>query len=382
MFPYIYTFLLTIIYIFSIPFLILLSFKKKYERSIPARFFLIKNPKFKERLIHFHSCSLGETISLKPIIENFDKVNLSVITQTGYEAAKRYKNSEVRFLPFEIFLWFWLTPQKALVVMEAELWYLLFYLSKKRGAATFLINARISDKSYSSYKKFSWLYRKIFENIDFVFAQREIDKIRLESLGAKNVEIAGNIKLANTPTVTKRYKKPNKFLIVAASTHDPEEEIIATKWVETLKGESTLVVVPRHPERFDEVDELLSHIAKREDLTYHRFSQREDFDSDIVLVDKMGELINIYAISDLVILGGSFADIGGHNPIEPAFFNKPIISGKNIYNQKESYSYVDGIIMIDPDELDNVLAKKDFHPTKIVGKADIEKIIKAIKSVV
>jgi len=382
MFAYIYTILLTIVYIFSIPFLLILSFKKKYKHSIPARFFLYKNPPFKKKLIHFHSCSLGETLSLEPIIKNFDEANLSVITQTGFEAAKRYKNCNVRFLPFEIFLWFWLTPQKALVVTEAELWYLLFYLSKKRGAYTFLINARISDKSYKNYKRFGWFYKKVFENIDFVFAQREIDKKRLKTLGAKNIEVVGNIKLANIPVVTKNYKKGKKFLIVAASTHDPEEEIIATKWIETQKKESTLVIVPRHPERFEEVDELLSFIAKREKLTYHRFSQREDFDSDIVLVDKMGELINIYKICDLVILGGSFADVGGHNPLEPAFFNKPIISGKNIYNQKESYSYVENIILTDANNLGEILRNGDFKPTKIIKEADIKKIVKAIKSVV
>lgn len=381
MFAYFYTFFLTFIYIFSIPFLFIFSFKKKYKKSIPARFFLYKNPPFKKSGVHFHSCSLGETLSLAPLIKEFKTVNLSVITNTGYEAAKKYKNADVRFLPFEIFLWFWLKPQKVLVVTEAELWYLLFFLSKKRGAKTFLINARISDKSYKNYLKFKWFYKKVFENIDFVFAQSAQDKKRLIELGAKDVEVAGNIKLAQTPKVTKNYKKPKKKMIVAASTHEPEEEIIFTSWLNSKK-DSILVVVPRHPERFDEVDELLSFRSQAEGLTYHKFSQKEDFESDVVLVDRVGELINIYAICDLVILGGSFADVGGHNPLEPAFFNKPIISGKNIYNQKESYSYVDGIEMVDADDLDEVLKQDRFNPTKIKAKADIQKIIKKIKDVV
>ena len=382
MFSFIYTAIFTIVYIFSIPFLLILLFKKKYKNSLPARFFLFKNPPFEENLIHFHSCSFGETISLEPIIKNFNKVNISVITNTGYNAAKKYKNAVVRFLPFEIFLWFWLKPQKALVVTEAELWYLLFYISKRKGAKTFLINARISDKSYKSYLKFRWFYKKIFDNIDYVFAQSDEDKKRLITLGAKNVEVTGNIKLANTPSISKSYKKPHKFLIVAASTHDPEEEIIVTAWIESGIKDSILVVVPRHPERFDEVDELLSYVAKREGLSYHRFSQREDFDADIVLVDKLGELINIYAIADLVILGGSFVSVGGHNPLEPAFFNKPIISGKYFFNQKETYSYVDGIEIIEADGLKNIFKNKKFKPTKIKGKADIKRVVKAIKDVV
>jgi len=381
MFPYIYTAILLLIYLFSIPFLILISFKKKYKRSIPARFFLYKNPPFEKNLIHFHSCSLGETISLKPIIENFQKVNLSVITGTGFEAAKKYKNADVRFLPFEIILWFWLTPQKALVVAEAELWYLLFFLSKKRGSFTFLINARVSDKSYKSYLRFRWFYKKIFENIDYVFAQTQIDKERLIQLGAKNVEVTGNIKLANTPYVTKDYEKPKRFLIVAASTHDPEEEIIFTSWLKN-RDNSILAVVPRHPERFEEVDELLSRRCKAENLRYKKFSQSNDFEADVILVDRMGELINIYKIADLVILGGSFVNSGGHNPLEPAYFGVPIISGKHIFNQKESYSYVDGIKLIEANELDEILEKKDFKPIKIVGYVDINKIVKAIKDVV
>ncbi|WP_187647870.1 lipid IV(A) 3-deoxy-D-manno-octulosonic acid transferase [Nitrosophilus labii] len=378
MFPFIYTVLLTFFYIVLIPFLLIISFKNKYKRSIPSRFFLFKNPSFKDKTIHFHSCSLGETLSLKPLIESFDKVNLSVITDTGFEAARKYSNADVRFLPFEIFLWFWLKPGRVLVVTEAELWYLLFYLSKKRGGKTFLINARISDRSYKSYLRLRWFYKKIFENIDFVFAQTETDRERLKTLGAKNVEVAGNIKLAVKPVITKSYEKPKKRVIVAASTHEPEEEIIFTAWLKNNK-DSVLVIVPRHPERFDEVDELLSSRCKAERLSYHRFSQKSSFDADVVLVDKMGELINIYTISDLVILGGSFVNVGGHNPLEPAFFNKPIISGKNIYNQKESYSYVGGIELIEADELEEVFEKKDFKPTKIVAKADIKKILKKIK---
>ncbi len=381
MFAYFYTTILTIAYLFLFPFLIFFSFKKKYKISIPARFFLYKNPPFKEKKVHFHSCSLGETLSLEPLIKEFERVNLSVITNTGFEAAKRYKNADVRFLPYEIFLWFWLRVGKVLVVTEAELWYLLFFISKKKGAKTFLINARISDKSYKNYLKFRWFYKKIFKNIDFVFAQSQKDRKRLLSLGAKNVEVVGNIKLSQTPKVTKNYKKPKKMVIIAASTHEPEEEIIFTSWLNSKKN-SVLVVVPRHPERFDEVDELLSFRCKAEGLKYHRFSKNSTFEGDVVLVDKMGELINIYAISDLVILGGSFADIGGHNPLEPAYFNKPIISGKNIYNQKESYSYVDCIEIVDANSLDEVLKKDDFKPTKIKAKVDIKKIIRKIKDVV
>ncbi len=333
-------------------------------------------------MIHFHACSLGETRALAPLVKEFPKVNISTITPTGYTMAKSFKNATVRYLPFEPLLWYWLTPQKALVVVEAELWYLLFYLSKKRGAKTYLINARISEKSFPRYKKFRWLYKKVFENIDKIFAQSPKDKEYLEALGAKNVEIIGNIKLLNKPTVTKTYPKPRK-IILAASTHEPEEELIATAWLDTQKGKSTLVIAPRHPERFEEVDELLKEIAQREGLTYSKLSQDSSFESDLVLVDQLGELNNIYAISDLAILGGSFTpNVGGHNPLEPAFFNVPIVSGPHYFNQVPSYSAVEGIEIILPQELTQLLERESFKKSKIISQASLEPVLEELKSVV
>jgi len=193
--------------------------------------------------------------------------------------------------------------------------------------------------------------------------------------------VTGNIKLLARPMVTKHYTK-TRPLIVAASTHDPEEEIIATDWVMRQMGKSTLVVVPRHPERFEEVDELLRHIAKREGLRYHRLSQKEDLDADIVLVDRMGELVNLYAIADLVILGGSFVEgIGGHNPIEAAYFGVPIISGPYYHNQAQTYGYVEGIEVVDANALQEALAAP-WKKTSIVGEVSLEPIIKRIEDVV
>ncbi|BCD62790.1 3-deoxy-D-manno-octulosonic-acid transferase [Nitratiruptor sp. YY08-26] len=381
MFTAIYTLITTFAYVVFLPFLLLLQFKSKYREAIPARFFLKNNPPFAKRAVHFHACSFGETKALEPLVKEFEEANISVITQTGFAAAKSYKNADARYLPFEPLLWFWLKPMPALVVMEAELWYLLFYLSKKRGATTFLINARMSDRSFPKYKRFSWLYKKIFENIDYVYAQSIEDAKRLRALGAKEVEVLGNIKLLQKPGVTKTYQK-QKPIVVAASTHDPEEEIIATEWVVHLKDKTTLVVVPRHPERFDEVDELLEHIAKREGLSYYRLSENPTLSGDIVLVDKLGELVNIYAVSDLVILGGSFIEgIGGHNPLEPAFFHKPIISGPYFHNHKESYGYVKGIKIVAPQDLGNALEQK-WQPTSIEAAVDLSPLVERIKSVV
>jgi len=363
------------IYFISLPFLIILSFKSKYKKSIPARFFLYKNPPFCEKRYWFHSCSLGETRALRPVIEQFEKVNISVITNTGFEEAKKYKNADVRFLPYEIFLPFWVKPCNTLIVMEAELWYMLFYTAKRKCSKTVLLNARISEKSYPKYLKFKWFYKKIFQNIDLVLAQSETDRQRLVSLGAKNVEVVGNIKTYFNPSITTRYIK-TKPLIVVASTHENEEKLI----LENLPlNEYQVVVVPRHPERFEEVYKILNNYGSAVRISdICKNGEKEcKLDGDLILMDKMGELVNLYAVADIVILGGSFVDnVGGHNPVEAAYFNKPIISGKYIFNQKALYSEVDGIVICDVDEITDQL--KNIQNTTIRNRTDIKKIISLI----
>ena len=368
---YIFTLLL---YLISIPFLVFLIFKQKYKNSIPARFFLIKNPPFKEKLHHFHTCSLGETKAIKPLIEKFEKINLSVITNTGYEEAKKYKNADVRYLPFEIFIPFWLKPCKSLVVVEAELWLMLFYFGYKRCNKTILINARISDKSYPKYMKFRWFYSHLFKYIDIIFAQSDKDKNRLIELGAKNVRVAGNIKSAVEFEITKQYSKPKEKLIVAGSTHLGEEEIILEAF-KTTKN-SKLIIVPRHPERFEDVYKIIENFARSNNFSYGKIDN--NLDKDIILVDKMGELINLYAIADIVILGGSFVDnVGGHNPLEVAYFKKPLISGKYIFNSYTLFDMVENSYLIDKNELSTFL-NKTLENSYIKNKGNLDIIIKEI----
>ncbi len=373
-FTFFYYVFSTFLYILSLPFLIILSFKSKYKKSIPARFFLYKNPPFKNYTYYFHSCSLGETKALKPIIEKFEKINLSVITNTGFEEAKKYKNAEVRFLPYEIFLPFWFRPCKSLVVMEAELWYMLFLIAKKRCQKTILLNARISEKSFPKYMKFKWFYKKIFDNIDLILAQSLEDKKRLKKLGAKNILVMGNIKTYFKPNITTEYIKKKK-LIILASTHKNEEELL----IKEIPNEYQVVVVPRHPERFEEVYQTLKkykNVKKASKLIPK--NGKFFLENDLILMDKMGELVNLYKTADIVILGGSFVDnVGGHNPIEAAYFNKPIISGKYFFNQQALYKEVENIIISSPSNIKKAIKKA--KPTKIKNQASIDKIINLIK---
>lgn len=364
----------------AIPFLIYLGFKKKYKYSIPSRFFLKKNRSFKKGGIWFHACSLGEVVSLEAIIENLKdyKVDLSVTTQTGYARAKEIKSCTTRYLPFEIFLPFWVRRHRTLVVTEAELWPMLFASAKLKGIKTILVNARISDNSYNGYKKFSWFYKWVFSNIDQTFAQSEADRHRLSSLGAKNIKIIGNIKSFSRPIVSRKYVKPHKRIIIIASSHEKEEELVLENL--NLESNDMLIVAPRHPERFSSVHKYLKKFSKQRNLSFARLSDEKEISKDIILCDLMGELINLYAISDIVVLCGSFLDgIGGHNPIECAYFNTKIISGPYVFNQKTLFSMVENIKICEAKYLKNI-NYDDLKKSKVIQTKQMEDLLKAIKS--
>jgi len=384
-FFFLYSLVAFFLYFLALPFLLLFSFKTKYKHSLPARFFLWKNPSLKPDGVWFHSCSFGEARAIKPLVERLanDVLRMTTTTHTGYEAITSY-TKESRYLPFESLLFTWLKPQKVLVVMEAEFWYLLFVLAQKRGAKTLLINARMSERSYPKYKRIGWLYKAIFKRIDEVYAQTELDKKRLESLGAKNVVVTGNIKLSELPKVTKTLIKPSGLVLCAASTHEGEEQLILDAFSDFKKenAEAKLIVVPRHPERFDKVAMMIDAFSKNEKLSWHRYAKNESLENDIVLIDALGELVNIYSISDIVILAGAFEPIGGHNAAEAAQFGCKIISGKHYFNQGDIFEAVEGIAIVEASNLSRRLLQHGvLKSTSLKTKSDISPIVESINNV-
>ena len=374
------------LYLVALPLLTYLSFKQKYKESIPARFFLFKNSKFNsEDGIWFHVCSLGESKALKPILElvNDRDIKITTITHTGQAEARKY-DADVKYLPYEMLLPFWIKKQKLLIVLEAEFWYILFAIAKARGTKVVLLNARISDKSVKKYLQFAWFYKKLLANVEVIYAQSEVDKNRFLALGAKNIEVIGNIKLAGKITKTKEYHKPELECIVAGSTHETEEESILKSFVEYKKQvDAKLIIVPRHPERFESVYFLMRSYADENSLTLSRFSEVQDFGTDLILVDAMGELNNMYAISDIAIVGGAFKkDVGGHNPLEPAFFRCKIITGKYFHDQKELFKYVHHVQYVEADEIHKALLFAKKLPVSMVEeKINLEPIVNKILEV-
>lgn len=372
-----YTLVAALFYVVTLPLLILFSFKKKYRDSIPARFFGIKNPPFQPHDIWFHVCSLGEAKAIAPLLEKLEnkRVAISVITHTGYEAASKYV-AQVRYLPYELWLWFWIERPKTVVVLEAEFWYLLFRLARTRGTRVIALNARISDRSFPKYYQMRWFYRILLSQCDRIFCQSNEDMVRFIALGAHNVEVVGNIKLAQKIEASKHYSKPEGTIIVAASTHEGEEEGIIRGFVAYREDNPSakLLVVPRHPERFTKVGELIAKTAPMMSLS--RWSESQSLESDIVLIDTMGELNNLYAISDVAVLGGAFAPIGGHNPLEPATFGCKIISGEEMFLQRELFKYVSHVQFTSLEGIAEALKNAEtLPPSQINGSVDLQKVL-------
>ncbi len=378
LFTYLYFIVALLLYIVALPFLLLASLKRKYRVSIPSRFFLYHNLSSKESDIYFHACSVGEVRALSPLLDRLKdrEITISTITQTGFRAAKSYE-ADVRYLPFEIFMPFWFKKHSSVVVLEAEFWYLFFLSAKLKGAKLILLNTRISKRSYLKYYKMRWLFKHLFALPDKIFCQSLDDKKRLETLGASNIEVVGNIKLAQNIKATTSYLKPDAELIVAASTHDGEERAILEAFLQICTPQMRLLIVPRHPERFESVWQMIT--ASKVECA--RFSSDRSFKKSVTLVDSMGELNSIYAISDLVILGGAFRDdVGGHNVLEPAHFGCKIITGKHLFNQQELVKHVKHIKIIDESLLVETLKHRcDIEPSYIDGECDLSTIIEQIR---
>ncbi|TDJ87831.1 3-deoxy-D-manno-octulosonic acid transferase [Campylobacter volucris] len=378
--------LAVILYVIAAPFLLILSFyKDKYKISLKSRFFLYKNLKQEYADVHFHGCSFGEIKSMRFLFNHFNNFRISTITNTGFSEALKYTH-KVNFLPFEIFIPFWMKPCKVLVIFEAELWLMLVFMAKFFNAKVILINARISDRSYLKYKKFNFFYKVLFKYIDEVFAQSLKDKERLQELGAKNVIAYKNIKIINKDEKDKKFEKLKSRLIVLASTHENEEKALLSKI--KLEQNDKLVLAPRHPERFEMVEKILLDFCKINGYGMQKFSQLDLKSNDLqsvfcekcLLLDCLGELENFYSISDIVFLCGSFEkNIGGHNPIEAAKYENIIISGKYFFNQEALYNEVEDIyICQNLDEIRNILTQ-NLTCAKIKHQGDLTEIIQSIK---
>jgi 3-deoxy-D-manno-octulosonic-acid transferase len=353
---------------------------KKEKKGYLQRIGFIENC-FPENCILIHAVSVGEVVLANEIIKKLKvlipevKIVISTITDAGNTLAK--KNPEIEkavYLPLDfphlISNFLNKINPKILVIMETELWPNFLKISKKRGIKIVLLNGRISDKSFKIYKRFRFFFKEVLKNIDFFYVRSEEDKKRILYLGAREekIVISGNIKFdIEAPKLKKeelkklkeRLKIKEESLIwVAGSTHYNEEEKIILVYIELLKKFENLVLIlaPRHIERTEEIKNLI----KKYNIKFSLLTEPEE-NSSIILVNTIGELFLLYNLADVVFVGGSLVEKGGHNILEPMSLGKPTLFGPHMENFREIVEIVErknaGIKVKDEKELEEKLGE-------------------------
>ena len=242
------------------------------------------------------------------------------------------------------------------VLVETEFWPNMLYRAKRNDVSVIIINGRISERTYPKYRKFLFFWKPLWKAVKTVSAQSEPDANRFKSLGFKDVINNRNLKFCLQLSEFERENLRNKwhiskndFIIVFGSSRPGEEKLIKEifpflkKEISNLK----LIIVPRHLDRILEVRDIFK------EFNYQLYTELKS-NPEIIIVDKMGILTEAYAISDLAIVGGSFFDFGGHNPLEPAFYGLPIIMGEYYSSCLDSVNKLkqnDAIIILSKNEL-------------------------------
>jgi 3-deoxy-D-manno-octulosonic-acid transferase len=305
-------------------------------------------------LIWVHAVSVGETRAAEPLVRVLQvrypqhRILLTHMTPTGRETGETLYGGRVArcYLPYDYpgavarFLDHF-RPQFG-IVMETEIWPNLIRAGRARSIPLYLVNARLSEKSYVGYRRFGGLVRESLAGFAAVAAQSEGDARRLTALGARDVHVTGNVKFDVAPPLEqlelgqalRRGFGEARPVLLAASTREGEEVLL----LEALEGIAAsgmlTVIVPRHPQRFDEVARLLEARGVR----YQRRSANAPTapDTRVVLGDSMGEMFAYYAACDVAFIGGSLLPLGGQNLIEACAVGKPVLIGPSIFNFTEA----------------------------------------------
>ena len=304
--------------------------------------------------IVIHAASVGEVLALKNLVEKLliaypdTAITFTTFTPTGSEQVKNLFDDRVQhcYLPLDIFfasaLFLQKIKPKLMIFMETELWPDLVAQAKQRNIKLLLINGRISKRSLNSYQKLQWLIAPCLQKYCAILSQSEENQKNFLTLGAQaeQCRVSGNLKydmlvsdnVINKQGELRKLIPESKKIWVVASTHQGDE-LLALKAFSNLKTQFSdllLVIVPRHPERFNAVEQLAHEQGF---ITQKRSSQQSVNDNcQVWVLDTLGELMALYGLADVVTIGGSFSHIGGHNPLEPAWFKKAIIVGPNMEN--------------------------------------------------
>ena len=321
-------------------------------RHLPSGF---RKTKRGEKAIWIHALSVGEVLSAAALVrdlkERFENNNIifSVSTKTGFETAekmlKEYADAIIYF-PYD-FLFSVKRVSRIIdpyfvILVESDIWPNFLFEMKKRNVPLFLVNARLSDKSFSGYGRFPFIAKTLFMFFSKICAQSPQDARRFIQLGVSRdkVVITGNIKFDQESIILTKEDitsmrnslniEPYQRIFLAGSTH-PGEEAMLSKAFSRIKKEFAdlvFIIAPRNPERA----EAVCKIFKSDGFTSAPIKATDAIKPDVIIVDTIGILKRLYALADLAFIGGSLVGSGGHNPLEPAAFAKPIIFGYDMSN--------------------------------------------------
>lgn len=316
----------------------------------------------KRKSIWVHAVSVGEInateVLIKRIKKEFPDYNLVVttVTATGQEIAHKKLSDTadiITYFPYD----FSFSANSAIkafnpalvIIAETEIWPGFVNETRKGNIPIMLVNGRISPNSYKGYKKFRFFFAKVLEKFSIILMQTETDRQRILEMGApaEIVDVMGNLKFDITRNLDENgvkqlrnsLKAGKNRVLIAGSTHQGEDEIILRVYnrLKTEFDDLKLLIAPRHPERNERVFRLISGSSYNAGLR----SRSNDFsDNDIILLDVMGELGRMYSVSRLAFVGGSFSGTGGHNPLEPAIYEVPVVSGPTVFNFKDIYEFM------------------------------------------
>jgi 3-deoxy-D-manno-octulosonic-acid transferase len=322
--------------------------ERGYWRNIPERFGF-GTPK-DGHPVWIHAVSVGEARAAAPLVERFlgqgKPVLITCMTPAGRATAEQIfgARAQVRYLPYDYawaVRWFLRNAQPERgIIMETELWPNLVRESNALGVPLYLVNARLSQKSADGYRKLSALTHTVLQGFRAIAAQTSEDAARLRDLGAPNVSVTGNLKFDIEPPQSQlelgrhfRELIGNRSIWLAASTRDGEEKLILGAFKKVVAGNVLLVLVPRHPQRFDTVAELALDIGfelqrRSENLPVKNTTQ-------LWLGDSLGEMFAYYAAADCALIGGSLLPYGGQNLIEACAVGCPVLVGPHTENFKQ-----------------------------------------------
>ena len=382
---FLYGLVSTVLFVIFLPFYFIVRvLNKKFLYGWKEKLGFFKVPQLGDKVIMFHGVSVGEVIALENLIKKTKidfpqyKIVVTTGTKTGQEIAlKKYSDVAdfITYFPFDITYCVNVFLNKVrpnvVLIAETELWPIFSSSCKRRGIYLYCINGRMSDSTFSIYKKFGFFFKFVMQKYTKILTQSEIDKDKLLAIGApqEKTYVMKNLKFDIKPSnETVDIGQDGFRVIIAGSTHKGEDEIIIPifKQKHEKYPDTKLLLVSRHTQRIPKIAEILDNAG----LSYGYRSKGDTFKNfDVILLDTMGELSKMYSICHFAFIGGSFNKTGGHNPLEATVYSKPTITGPSIHNFRDIYWLLSrsnaGKIVKTPKELseymEKLLSDNDFY---------------------